>query len=43
MYAYQELSELEIHKENHIYKQGSSFEKVMMLYRFDKKLRKKTC
>ena len=30
---------LEMPKENHIYKQGSSFEKVMMLYRFDKKLR----
>ena len=30
---------LEMPKENHIYKQGSNFDKVMMLYRFDKKLR----
>ena len=30
---------LEMPKEHHIYKQGSTFEKVMMLYRFDKKLR----
>ena len=26
-------------KTAHLYKEGSSFEKVMMLYRFDKKLR----
>ncbi|MCD7710400.1 MAG: Abi family protein [Porphyromonadaceae bacterium] len=30
---------LEIPKENHTYKTGASFEKVMMLYSFDKKLR----
>ena len=26
-------------KTAHLYKEGSTFEKVMMLYRFDKKLR----
>ena len=30
---------LKIPKEQHIYKDGASFDKVMMLYRFDKKLR----
>ena len=30
---------LEIPKEHHLYKQGATFSKVMMLYRFDKKLR----
>lgn len=30
---------LSVPKEQHLFKQGSSFRKVMMLYRFDKKLR----
>ena len=30
---------LEIPKEHHLYKRGATFSKVMMLYRFDKKLR----
>ncbi len=30
---------LKMPKEHHLYKSGASFEKVMMLYRFDKKLR----
>ena len=30
---------LQIPKHEHLYKQGASFKKVMMLYRFDKKLR----
>ena len=30
---------LKMPKTAHLYKEGSSFEKVMMLYRFDKKLR----
>lgn len=30
---------LRMPKENHVYKDGASFEKVMMLYRFDKKFR----
>ena len=30
---------LQLPKENHIYKPGASFSRVMMLYRFDKKLR----
>ena len=30
---------LDIPKEHHLYKQGATFSKVMMLYRFDKKLR----
>lgn len=30
---------LEVPKEQHIYKKNASFDKVMMLYRFDKKLR----
>ncbi len=30
---------LQTPKENHLYKHGSSFDKVLMLYRFDKKLR----
>ena len=30
---------LKVHKTAHLYKESSTFKKVMMLYRFDKKLR----
>lgn len=30
---------LKLPKEQHVYKPGASFDRVMMLYRFDKKLR----